>query len=112
MLRQRQIFSITFSLKTFTPLKNDRKPPINQIFLTESRLYFLDFNEDEILKIIRDLNIRKAHIHDDYSIRVIKICDKSLLQPLIFIIQLNHPVVLTYGKDLISYLFIKRATNS
>ena len=69
------------------PLKNDSKIPINQIFLTQSRLSSLDFNEDEILKIIRALNIHKAHGHDDISIRMIKICDKSLLKPLTILFQ-------------------------
>ena len=32
-------------------------------------------------KSIRALNIHKAHGHDDISIRMIKICDKSLLKP-------------------------------
>ena len=41
----------------------------------------------EILKIIRALNIHKAHGHDDISIRMIKICDKSLLKPLILLFQ-------------------------
>ena len=47
----------------------------------------LDFNEGEILKIIRALNIHKAHCHDDISIRMIKICDKSLLKFLIILFQ-------------------------
>ena len=54
---------------------------VNQIFLTQSRLNSIDFNEDEVLKVIRALNIHKAHGHDDISIRVLKICDKSLLKP-------------------------------
>ena len=65
-----------------TPLKNNSVLPTNQIFLTQARLEFLEFNEGEILKIIRALNINKAHTHDDISIRMIKICDKSLLKPL------------------------------
>ena len=44
-----------------TPLKNERILPVNKIFLTQSQLSPLDFNEDEILKIIRTLNICKAH---------------------------------------------------
>ena len=44
-----------------SPLKNDSVFPVNQIFLTQSRLNSLDFNEDEILKMIRALNIYKAH---------------------------------------------------
>ena len=48
-----------------TPLKNDSKLPSNQIYLTQSRLVSLNFNEDEILKIIRALNSHKAHGYDD-----------------------------------------------
>ena len=62
-----------FFAEQCTPCKNDSKLPINQIFLTKSRLSSLDINEDEILKIIRALNIHKAHGHDDMSIRMIKI---------------------------------------
>ena len=76
-----------FFAEQCTPLKNDSKIPINQIFLTQSRLSSLDFNEDEIIKIIRALNIHKAHGHDDISIRMIKICDKSLLKPLTILFQ-------------------------
>ena len=63
------------------------KLPSNQIYLTQSRLVSLNFNEDEILKFIRALNQHKAHGYDDISIRVIKICDKSLLKPLIILFK-------------------------
>ena len=80
------------------------------MFLTQSRLNSINFNEDKILKIIRVRNIHKAHGHDNISIRMIKICDKSLLKPLIllFEIQLNYPAILTFGKDLISFLYMKK----
>ena len=70
-----------------TPLKNSSSLPANQIFLTQSRLTSLDFDEDELLKIIRALNINKAHGHDDISIRMNKICDKSLIKPLAFLFK-------------------------
>ena len=70
-----------------TPLKNNSSLPANQIFLTQSRLTSLDFDEDELLKIIRALNINKAHCHDDISIRMIKICDKSLIKPSTFLFK-------------------------
>ena len=76
------IFNNIFA-KQCSSLINDSVLPLNQIFLTPSRLSSLDFNEDEILKIIRALNIYKAHGYDDISIRMIKICDKSLTKPLI-----------------------------
>ena len=56
---------------------------LNQTFLTQSRLASLDFNEEEILKIIRALNMHKAHGRDDITIEMIKLCDKLLLKPLI-----------------------------
>ena len=76
-----------FFAEQCTPLKNDSKLPSNQIYLTQSRLVSLNFNEDEILKIIRALNPHKAHGYDDISIRMIKICDKSLLEPLIILFK-------------------------
>ena len=48
---------------------------------------FFRSHEDEIFKIIRELNIHKALGLDDISIRMIKICHKSLLQTLIFVFQ-------------------------
>ena len=69
------------------PLNNASDPPTNQISLTHSRLGSLDFNEGELLQIIRALNINKAHGHDDISIRMIKICDRSLLKTLIVLFR-------------------------
>ena len=69
------------------PLNNAIDLPTNQIFLTQSKLGSLDFNEGELLQIIRALNINKAHGHDDISIRMIKICDRSLLKPLILLFR-------------------------
>ena len=47
----------------------------------------LDSSNDEILKLIRSLNVHKAHEHDDISIRMIKLCDKSLVKPSIILFQ-------------------------
>ena len=41
----------------------------------------------KVFKIIRALNIHKPHGHDDISITMIKICDKSFLKPLILLFQ-------------------------
>ena len=57
------------------------------MFLTQSRLGTTDFNENEMLKIIRALNIHKAHGHDDISIRMIQICDRTLIKSLIILFQ-------------------------
>ena len=65
-------------------MKNNSSLPANQIFLTQSRLTSLDFDEDELLKIIRVLNINKAHGHDDISMMI---CDKLLIKPLTFLFK-------------------------
>ena len=69
------------------PLKNNTMLPTNQLFMTQATLRSLDFNGGEILKIIRALNINKAHGHDDISIRMIKICDESLLKLLLILFK-------------------------
>ena len=56
-----------------------------QIFSMTLRVYSLDFNNDEILKIIRDINIHKPHGHDDISITMMEMYGNSLLQPLILL---------------------------
>ena len=70
----------------------------NQLFVTQARLGSLDFNEGEILKIIRALNINKAHGHDDISIRMMKLCDESLLKPLF--ISFKNSLDLFYYPDI------------
>ena len=72
-----------------TPLKNNSILPTNQTFLIQARLEFLEFNEGEILKIIRALNTNKAHGHDDISIRMIKICNKSVLKSLTILFKIS-----------------------
>ena len=52
-----------FFAEQCTPLDNHSSLPVNQLFLTQSRLTSLDLDDDELLKIIRALNINKAHGH-------------------------------------------------
>ena len=54
-----------FFAEQCTPSKNSSILPANQMFLTQSTVNSINFNEDEILKITRALNIHKAHGHDD-----------------------------------------------
>ena len=48
---------------------------------SESSLSTINFNNDDICKIIRCLSINKSHGHDNISIRMIKICDKTIVKP-------------------------------
>ena len=59
--------------------------PTSQFILTPSRLCTLSFNEKEIIKIIRNLNVHKAP--DVVFIRMVKIWDKSILKLLILLFK-------------------------
>ena len=63
----------------------------------------LKVENDDILKLIRSLNIQEAHGPHDISIRMIKICDSVLVKPLVLIVAL----FLTSGRNQISVLFTK-----
>ena len=65
-----------------TPFENDSVLPTNKMLLTSPRLSTLNFNEKETIKITRNLNVHKARGHDHIFIRMIKMCDKSILKPL------------------------------
>ena len=47
----------------------------------------INFNDDDILKITRSLNINKGHGYDNISITMMKICDKATIKPLSIIYE-------------------------
>lgn len=55
--------------------------------LTNHHLNSVKFDSDKILKIIRSLNVNKAHGWDNLSVRMIKICDDTLIKPLVNIFK-------------------------
>ena len=55
--------------------------------MTEERIKSIAFSESDVIKIIRTLNINKAHGHDNISVRMIKLCTKSVARPLTLIFQ-------------------------
>ena len=55
-------------------------PPLT--IRTDKRLSSLKINEDDILSIIESLNSNKSHGWDKLSIKMIKMCDKTLVHPL------------------------------
>ena len=61
-----------------TPINNSSKLPPKTLFKTNNRLSSLKINKDDILKIIRNLNVNKAHGCNDISIRMLKICDSVI----------------------------------
>ena len=60
--------------------------PPRKSFKTNKRLYKLNIKNDEILKIIRNVNVDKTHGYDDIPITILKIFDSVLTEPLSVII--------------------------
>ena len=53
----------------------------NLEYKTDEQLNYFDINENEILSIIKNLNASKAHGWDIISIRMIKLCGKTIAIP-------------------------------
>ena len=70
-----------------TPLKNDSVLPTLLEHDSEARFSKISFPDDQILKILRALDINKAHGHDEISIRMLKLYDKSIIPPLSLMFQ-------------------------
>ena len=67
----------------YAPIDNSSCLPISVDLINPSACFStFNFADDEILKIIRALDINKAHGHDKISLRMIKICDDAIIEPL------------------------------
>ena len=65
-----------------TPISNDSALPNLSNSVSNVSLSSIHFEDQDILKIIRSLNYNKAHGYDDTSMRLLKICDSSIVRPL------------------------------
>ena len=63
-------------------LQDSSKLPTNLAPWADQSLISINVSQDDILKIIQNLNPNKAHGPDKISIRMIKICGNSLCKPL------------------------------
>ena len=76
-----------------TPIKTGSKLPMFS-YKTEKTLTSFDIKDEDILPIIKNLNVDKAHRWDQLSIRMIKTCGDSITFPLklIFKSMINEGV--------------------
>ena len=72
----------SFLAKRCSLISNSSELPLNLYYTIEKRLNTLDFSNNDIEKIIQNLDLNKAHGHDKISICMIKICGKSICEPL------------------------------
>ena len=80
-----QIFNDYFILQC-TTLDTGSEIP-SDLPVTASQLREFVISDEKILRIIRNLNSNKAHGWDEISVRMIKICDESLIIPLKLIFE-------------------------
>ena len=79
ILKRKLGFSMNLCFKMLS-ITNDSSLPRLVVINSESSLSAIHFNNDDILKIIRSLNINKVHGHDNISIRMIKMIKYAIKQ--------------------------------
>lgn len=65
-----------------TTIQTDSTLPGDREESSPHKIESINFTETDILDLIRGLNTNKSHGCDSISIRMLKICDKSLVKPL------------------------------
>ena len=77
---------------------------------TDKSLSKIMFTEKDIKKVIQNLDSNEAHGNGMTSIRMLKICIKSIIKPLLIIYKkyLENCVFPTSGRKQILYLSIKK----
>ena len=73
--------SNSFFAKQCSLLSSSSELPSNLHCTTEKRLNTLHFSNNDIEKIMQNLDPNKAHGHDKISIHMTKICGKSICKP-------------------------------
>ena len=76
ILKLRLTISIILFASQCTPLVNNSILPDKITYNPAARLTSIKFDNNDILTIIRSLNVNKAHRHDGIPVRI-KICDES-----------------------------------
>ena len=104
------IFNDFFS-KHCTPLANGSKLPENQVYLTNWRINSIPFSDNLVIKIIRNLNVNKVHVHGNISMRMIEMCGESLVRPLSITIP-NSCIYPRTCKKQTWYQFINKMTGN
>ena len=70
-----------FFAKQCSLIKNSSKFPSHLHYLTDNRLSSISFSQDDIAKIIQNVDPNKAHGHNNIRIHMLKICGCSICKP-------------------------------
>ena len=69
------------------PIENRSQIPDTVEVITDTFLHNVEFTSNDVLNIIKSLNINKAHGYDNISIRMLKLFGESICKPLELIFQ-------------------------
>ena len=72
------ILFLLFTTNQYTLVSNNSLLPSKFTYMTEERTQSITFSESEVIKIIRALDVNKAHDHDNISVRMTKLCINSV----------------------------------
>ena len=81
VLEKAELFNSFFSRQR-SLINTGSTLPTHMQYLTNNRLSSITFSEEDIVKIIQNLDSGKAHGHDNISIRLLKICGSAIYKPL------------------------------
>ena len=76
-----------FFAKQFSIIDNSSELPLNLIKKADKFISAIILTCDDIATLIKNLEPNKAHGHDMISIRMLKLCSKSICKPLDLIFQ-------------------------
>ena len=79
--KKANIFNCFFA-KQCSLINSNSSLPYKIIKKTNNSLYSVKFSTENMLQIINKLDSKKAHGHDEISIRMLKICGSSVCRPL------------------------------
>ena len=77
----------SFFAEQFSIIDNSSELPSNFLKKTDKSISAITFTCDDIATLIKNLDPNKAHGHDMISIRMLKLCGKSICKPLDLIFQ-------------------------
>ena len=101
----KKLLYLTHSLRINVINNNSTLPPFE--YKANSKFDNISFTEHEIISIIRSLNHNKAHGWDAISIRMIKMCDESIVFPL----KLIFESALKFGVCVLRFFFLFECVN-
>ena len=88
----------SFFAKQYSPIPSSSALPAKISYMTKDRIKTLCFCKSDVIKLIKALDVSKAHGHDGISVKMIKICADSIAHPITLIFQ-NSLAAGTFAND-------------